>query len=213
MIPFWRILLPLASGWSCSPLTLIFNSVKISNITFIYHLRNECKLQVCENGVLTKIFWPKRDVVSGKFRILYAEFHDLYASPSIIRIVEHRIQRGGHVDRIGGTGNAYRMIALYQHHDQWWALALVVLNLQVLLPDLRILLYAFFPLLMCYRISFPVFNCPSHCLLVGVIWTKRFLIISQFYLRVSEHIILLASSSFSYATILCRWMGLKLTLL
>jgi hypothetical protein len=44
---------------------------------------------VFENKVLRKIFGPKRDDVTGGWRKLHnEELHDLYSSPSIIRIIK-----------------------------------------------------------------------------------------------------------------------------
>jgi hypothetical protein len=44
---------------------------------------------VFENGVLRRIFGPKRDGVTGEWRKLRnEELHDLYSSPSIILIIK-----------------------------------------------------------------------------------------------------------------------------
>jgi hypothetical protein len=44
---------------------------------------------VFENRVLRRIFGPKRDEVTGEWRKLHnEELHDLYSSPSIIRIMD-----------------------------------------------------------------------------------------------------------------------------
>jgi hypothetical protein len=49
---------------------------------------------VLENRVLRRIFGPKRDEVAGKWRKLHnEELHDLYSSPSIIRIIRARRMR------------------------------------------------------------------------------------------------------------------------
>jgi hypothetical protein len=46
-------------------------------------------LRVFENRVLRRIFRPKRDEVTGEWRKLHNEaLHDLYSSPSIIRIIK-----------------------------------------------------------------------------------------------------------------------------
>jgi hypothetical protein len=57
---------------------------------------------VFENRVL-RIFGPKRDGVTGGRRKLHnEELHNLYSSPSIIRIIKSRRMRwAGHVARIG----------------------------------------------------------------------------------------------------------------
>jgi hypothetical protein len=44
---------------------------------------------VFENRVLRRIFGPKRDEVTSEWRKLRKEeLHDLYSSPSIIRIIK-----------------------------------------------------------------------------------------------------------------------------
>jgi hypothetical protein len=49
---------------------------------------------VFENRVLRRIFGPKRNEVTGEWRKLHnEEFHDLYSSPSIIRIIKARKMR------------------------------------------------------------------------------------------------------------------------
>jgi hypothetical protein len=51
--------------------------------------REEHKLRVFENRVLRRIFGPKRDRVTGGWRKLHnKERHNLYSSPSIIRIIK-----------------------------------------------------------------------------------------------------------------------------
>jgi hypothetical protein len=61
---------------------------------------------VFENRVLRRIFGPKRDEVTGEWRKLHNEdLHDLYSSPSIIRIIKSRRMRwAGHVARRGRRG-------------------------------------------------------------------------------------------------------------
>jgi hypothetical protein len=56
-----------------------------------------------ENRVLRRIFGPKRDEVTVGWRKLHnEELHDLYSSPSIIRIMKARRMRwAGHVARMG----------------------------------------------------------------------------------------------------------------
>jgi hypothetical protein len=49
---------------------------------------------VFENRALRKIFGPKRDEVIGGWRKLHNEkLHNLYCSPSIIRIIKSRRMR------------------------------------------------------------------------------------------------------------------------
>jgi hypothetical protein len=53
--------------------------------------------------VLRRIFGSKRDEVTGGWRKLQnEEIHNLYSSPSIIRIFKsRRMRRAGHVTRMG----------------------------------------------------------------------------------------------------------------
>jgi hypothetical protein len=55
---------------------------------------------------------PKRDEVAGEWRKLYnGELHDLYSSPSIIRIMKSRRMRWeGHVPRMGEKRKAHRLL-------------------------------------------------------------------------------------------------------
>jgi hypothetical protein len=66
---------------------------------------------VFENRVLRRIFGPKRDEVMGDWRKLHnEELHDLYSSPSIIRMIKSRRMRwAGHVARMEKR-NAYRLL-------------------------------------------------------------------------------------------------------
>jgi hypothetical protein len=61
---------------------------------------------VFENRVLRRIVGPKRGEVTGGWRKLHIEeFHNLYSSPSIIRMMRSRRMRwAGHVARMGIRG-------------------------------------------------------------------------------------------------------------
>jgi hypothetical protein len=67
---------------------------------------------VFENRMLRRIFGPKRDEVIGGWRKLqYEELHNLYSSPSIIKMVKSRSMRwAGHVARMGAKRNVYRIL-------------------------------------------------------------------------------------------------------
>jgi hypothetical protein len=58
---------------------------------------------VFENGVLRRIFGPKRDEVTGEWRKLYnEELHDLYSSPTIVRVIKLiRVRWAGNVAGMG----------------------------------------------------------------------------------------------------------------
>jgi hypothetical protein len=62
--------------------------------------------------VLRRIFGPKRDGVTGRWRKLYnEELHNLYSSPSIIRIIKSRRMRwAGHVTRMEEMRNVYKLL-------------------------------------------------------------------------------------------------------
>jgi hypothetical protein len=63
-------------------------------------VREEHKVRVFENRVLRRIFGPKRDGVMGWWKKLHnVELHNLYSSPSIIRI--RRMRWAVHVARMG----------------------------------------------------------------------------------------------------------------
>jgi hypothetical protein len=63
---------------------------------------------VLENRVLRRIFGLKRVLVPGGWRKL----HNLYSSPSIIRMTKSRRMRcAGHVARMGKKRYAYRSLA------------------------------------------------------------------------------------------------------
>jgi hypothetical protein len=59
-----------------------------------------------------RIFGPERDGVTGEWRKLHnEELHNLYSSPSIIRIIKSRRMRwAGHVVRMGEKRNVYRLL-------------------------------------------------------------------------------------------------------
>jgi hypothetical protein len=67
---------------------------------------------VFENRVLRRIFGSKRNGVPGGWRKLHnEELHNLYSSPSIIRIIKSRRMRWErHVARMGEKRNVYRLL-------------------------------------------------------------------------------------------------------
>jgi hypothetical protein len=68
---------------------------------------------VFENRVLRRIFGPKRDDVTGDWRKLHnEELHNLYSSPSIIKVMNPtRVKWRGHVAQMG------------MHIRFWWGRA------------------------------------------------------------------------------------------
>jgi hypothetical protein len=67
---------------------------------------------VFENRVLRRIFLPKRDKVTGEWRKLHdEELHDLYCSPTIVRVIKlRRVKCVGHVADMGERGGVYRVM-------------------------------------------------------------------------------------------------------
>jgi hypothetical protein len=80
--------------------------------TWSLTLREEHRLRVFENRVLRRIFGPKRDEVIERWGKLHdEELHNLYSSPSIIRIMKSRkMAWAEHIARIGKKRNAYRKL-------------------------------------------------------------------------------------------------------
>jgi hypothetical protein len=74
--------------------TIILPVVVYGCETWSLTLREEHRLGVFEYRVLSRIFGPKRDEVTGEWRKLHnEELHDVCSSPSIIRIVKVRKMR------------------------------------------------------------------------------------------------------------------------
>jgi hypothetical protein len=63
-------------------------------------------MRVFENRVLGRIFGPKRDEVTGGWRMLHnEELHNLYSSPNIIIMIKsRRMKCERHVARMGRRG-------------------------------------------------------------------------------------------------------------
>ena len=80
-------------------LPIVLHGCETSSLT----MREECRLRVFENRVLRRIFWPRRDEVTGKWRKLHnEELNDLYSSPNIILVIKSPIMRcAEHVECMG----------------------------------------------------------------------------------------------------------------
>jgi hypothetical protein len=80
--------------------------------TWSLTLRDEHRLRVFENRVVVRIFGPKWDEVIGGWRKLHnVELHNLYTSPSVIRMMKSRRMRWAWtVARVGRKVNAYKVL-------------------------------------------------------------------------------------------------------
>ena len=68
---------------------------------------------VFENMVLRRIFGPRRDEVTGKWRRLRnEELNDLYSSPNIVRVIKSR--------RMRWAGHVARMVEERGRIGSWW---------------------------------------------------------------------------------------------
>jgi hypothetical protein len=92
--------------------TIILSVVLYGCETWSLTVREEHRLRVFENRVLVRIFGPKRDEVTGDWRKLHnEEHHNLYSSPSIIRIIKSRRMRwAGRVARMVEKNILYRIL-------------------------------------------------------------------------------------------------------
>jgi hypothetical protein len=139
--------------------TIILPVVLYGCETWSLALREEYRLRVFENRVLRRIFGQKMAEVKGGWRKLHnKELHDLYSSPSIIRIIKaRRVRWAGHVARMGRRGTRKKplgrprrrwvdnirmyfgevgwgdvdWIGLAKDRNRWRALVNSVLNLRV----------------------------------------------------------------------------------
>jgi hypothetical protein len=83
------------------------------HLGLVHYNNTSRKPHLFENRVLRRIFEPTRDEVTvGSRKLHNVELHNLYASPSIIRMIKSRMIRWtGHVARVERRG---------MHIGYWW---------------------------------------------------------------------------------------------
>ena len=93
-------------------ITIILPDVLYGCETWSLTLREERKLKVFENRVLSRIFGPMRDEVKGEWIKLHnEELNDLYCSTNIVRVIKSRRMRwAGHVARMGERRGVYTVL-------------------------------------------------------------------------------------------------------
>ena len=77
--------------------------------TWSLALREESRLRVFENWILSRIFGPKR-AENGEWRKLHnEELHSLYCSPNVVRVIKsRRLRWAGHVARMEEGMGAFK---------------------------------------------------------------------------------------------------------
>jgi hypothetical protein len=76
--------------------TIILPVILYGCETWLLTLREERRMKVFENRVLRRIFGPKRDDVTGKWRKLHNEgLNDLHSLLNIVRLIKSRRMRWG----------------------------------------------------------------------------------------------------------------------
>jgi hypothetical protein len=92
--------------------TIILPVVLYGCGTWYVTLREEHRLKVFEDRVVSRIFGPKRDEVTGEWRKLHSEeLHNLYSSPNIFRQSKVRgVRWAGHVARMGEERKVYSVL-------------------------------------------------------------------------------------------------------
>jgi hypothetical protein len=87
--------------------TIILPVVLYGCETWLLTFREERRLRVFENRMLRRMFGPKRDGVTDWRKLNNEELHNLYSSPSIIRVIKSRRMRWAwHVAQMGEKRNA-----------------------------------------------------------------------------------------------------------
>ena len=79
--------------------------------TWFLTLGEECRLMVFESRILRRIFGPKMSE-NGEWRRLHnEEFHSLYRSPNLVRVIKsRRLRWAGHVARMEKSRSAFKIL-------------------------------------------------------------------------------------------------------
>jgi hypothetical protein len=76
-------------------------------------LKEKHGLKVFENGVLRRIFGPKKDEVTEEWRRLHnADLYAVYSSPNFRVIKAKRMRLARHVLRVWEERNSYRVMVV-----------------------------------------------------------------------------------------------------
>jgi len=80
--------------------------------TMLLTLKEEHRLRVFENGMLRRIFEPKRAGIIGEWRKLHnEELNGLHSSPNIVHMIKSRRMRwAGHIVCMGERRGVYRVL-------------------------------------------------------------------------------------------------------
>ena len=102
--------------------TIIFPVVLYEFETWSLMLRKERRLRVFENRVLSRMFEPKGDEVTGEWRKLHNEEpNSLYCSPNIVWMIKStRMRWAGHVARMGERRGVYRVLVGKPERKTTW---------------------------------------------------------------------------------------------
>ena len=88
------------------------NSTNDGCETWLFTVSKECWLRMFENRVLTRIFVPKSNEVTGEYRKLHnEELNDLHSLPNSIQVIKlKRMSWAGHVACMGDRKGVYRVL-------------------------------------------------------------------------------------------------------
>jgi hypothetical protein len=103
-----------ATGFNPSEQTTIILPVVLYGCeAWSLKLMEKRRFRMFENSVLRRVFVPKRDEVTGKWRKLHhEELNELYFLPNIVRVVKSRRMRwAGHVARMGEGRVVHRVFS------------------------------------------------------------------------------------------------------